>query len=367
MKAHRHFGGRHGGQLVLGAATAVNALGFSAYETWASRRAELTGYGESPFRLPNGERATLAFVPTLVPTSFGGVRMLVLLDRTLAPLVAQLVAAFGTGVRAACAIALPERMDGHDPVRRFDHERRQLQGHAQHVFAQHGLAPQVDVYPRGHAAGAMTLMGTLAALEANTIDVAVVGGVDTYYDPDVMDRLMLEQRVFCNGSLDAIIPGEAASFALIARSSALRAAGLPALCRVETVSLGEEPCRMGLRVPNMGLGLTRTLLPIRDRLHEERRTLDWILGDVTNEDYRAHELQLAFPRFVRDVVKGEIPMEFLPMAMGDLGAASLPTALAIAAEAFSRGDPRAETCLMFAASVGEDRGGVLASSITEGV
>jgi hypothetical protein len=116
-------------------------------------------------------------------------------------------------------------------------------------------------------------------------------------------------------------------------------------------------------VPCMGMGLSRTLTPLADRLRQERRRIEWILGDVTNEDYRAHELQLAFPRIVRDVTPPEFPLEFLPMAMGDLGAATVPTAVAIAGEGMSRGDPGAKTCVVFASSVGEDRGGVLLSKI----
>jgi hypothetical protein len=178
-----------------------------------------------------------------------------------------------------------------------------------------------------------------------------------------MDALMLDRRVFWAEQLDAFIPGEAASFALLARRSALRALSLPPICRVDSVSVGEEPCRMGLSVPCMGLGLSRTLMPLADRVRQERRRIEWILGDVTNEDYRTHELQLAFPRFVRDATPPEFPLEFLPMAMGDLGAGTVPTALAIAGEGLSRGDPAVKTCLVFASSAGEDRGGVLVSKL----
>lgn len=365
MKAHRHYGGRHGSRWVVSTTTAVTPLGFSSYETWAFRRAESTGYGESPFRLPSGDRATLAFVPSLAPTSSGGVRMMALLDRVLSPLVAEVAAAFGSDVRVVCALALPERCDGRDALPRFDRERRELLAHGSRVFASHGMTATIDAYPRGHAAGAIALLAALEMLERGAADVALVGGVDTYYDSEVMERLMHDQRVFCSEWLDAIVPGEAAGLSLIAAPSALRSVGLPALCAIDTVSLGEEPCTMGLAVPCMGLGLTRTLLPLRDRLHDERRTLDWVLGDVSNEDYRAHELQLSFPRFTRDIAPREFPLEFLPMSMGDLGAATVPVALAIAAEGLSRGDPRADTCAIFASSVGEDRGAVLASRIAE--
>jgi 3-oxoacyl-[acyl-carrier-protein] synthase-1 len=363
---HRHFGGRYGAELAVGAVTAVNALGFSAYETWACRRAELTGYGESPFRLPDGERATMAFVPTLAPTSFGGVRLLVLLERTLTPLIEQVAASFGQGARVGLSLCLPERLNGRHAEKRFNAERRQLESHAHARMLEHGLVPSLNVQACGHAAGAFGLLWAGLQLESEQLDAAIVGGVDSYYDPEVMQALMLERRVFCPGQLDAIIPGEAASFALIATRRVLRAKRVEALCRLDTLSIGSEPCHMGLRTPCMGLGLSRTALAASDRLREEHRSLDCILGDVTNEDYRTHEFQLAFPRFARDVVRAEIPLEFLPMATGDLGAATLPTALAIVSQGFTRGDPAADTCLMLASSIGQERGAVLASRVDAG-
>ncbi len=365
MKQHRQLGGRHGAELCVGALSAINALGFCAYETWACRRAELTGYGESPFRLPGGQRATMAFVPTLAPTCFGGVRMLVLLERALAPLLQTVDGAFGRGARVGLALSLPERMDGRHAQRRFALERRQLETHAHARCVEHGLEPTVAVVPSGHAGGALALLWAALRLEAGQIDLALVGGVDSYYDPEVMQALILDRRVLCADQLDAIVPGEGASFALLATSRQLRAHGLPRLCRLQTISAGEEPRSMGSRAPCMGQGLSATALPAADRLREERRSLGWILGDVTNEDYRAHEFQLAFPRIVRNVVPGEIALEFLPMAMGDLGAATVPTALALAAEGFTRGDPESESCLLLASSIGQDRGAVLASK-TEG-
>ena len=363
MKEHRHFGGAHGAELAFSGLTAVNALGFSAEQTWAFRRAELTGYGESPFRLPGGDRATMAFVQTLLPTSFGLARMLVLLDKTLTPLVQRAAAALGEGKRVGCALSLPERMDGQHAQRRFALERRQLEAFAYQRLTEHGLHAELNVQARGNAGGAASLLWACVQVETNQLDAVIVGGVDTYYDPDVMDALMLDRRVFCTDQIDAFIPGEGASFALLARSSTLRAAKLsPTFC-IETVSVGEEPCRMGLSVPCMGVGLSRTLMPISDRLRKERRRIEWILGDVTNEDYRAHELQLAFPRIVRDVTPPEFPMEFLPMAMGDLGAATIPTALAIAGEGLSSGDPAVKTCAIFGSSAGEDRGALLVSKI----
>jgi hypothetical protein len=55
-------------------------------------------------------------------------------------------------------------------------------------------------------------------------------------------------------------------------------------------------------------------------------------------------------------------LELLPPFLGDLGAATLPTAMVIAVEGFTRGDPAAQTCLACASSAGPGRGAVLLSA-----
>ena len=65
----------------------------------------------------------------------------------------------------------------------------------------------------------------------------------------------------------------------------------------------------------------------------------------------------------RPVAVDELPIDFLPLRFGDLGAATLPTAAVIASQAFVRGAPSASNCLCVGSSVGPDRGAVLLSSM----
>jgi len=75
------------------------------------------------------------------------------------------------------------------------------------------------------------------------------------------------------------------------------------------------------------------------------------------------EWQLVMPRAMVGVSEGEPVLELLAPFLGDLGAAALPTALVLAAEGFTRGDPpTARTCLACASSAGPARGAVLLSS-----
>ncbi|MBZ0117848.1 MAG: hypothetical protein K8H88_12675, partial [Sandaracinaceae bacterium] len=87
--------------------------------------------------------------------------------------------------------------------------------------------------------------------------------------------------------------------------------------------------------------------------------VDWWLGDLTHEDYRQRELQLAWPRFPQSAMGPSALVEQLPAHLGDLGAATIGTAISVATEGMSRGDPAARSCAAFACSQGTLRGAVL--------
>ena len=64
-------------------------------------------------------------------------------------------------------------------------------------------------------------------------------------------------------------------------------------------------------------------------------------------------------------IRGGAPAtrETADVRLGDLGAASMPTAVAIACEGFRRGAPRAATCLITGSSPYEDRGALLLAHV----
>jgi 3-oxoacyl-[acyl-carrier-protein] synthase I len=200
-----------------------------------------------------------------------------------------------------------------------------------------------------------------------------VGGVDTYYAPDVVDELLEQERLFDGKNLDSFIPGEGAAFLVLTRPRLAQRHGLPTLARVEAVATGQEPGAMFAEAPCTGNGLAQAMRTALSGLPASKRRLEWLLGDLTNESYRTQEFQLAAPRAVapggldsagRDfqpVAAEEVQMDFLPMRFGDLGAATMPTGMVLAAQSFVRGSPAARPCLVIGSSVGKDRGAILLS------
>jgi 3-oxoacyl-[acyl-carrier-protein] synthase-1 len=345
---------------VIIAASACNGLAPSAYQTWAFRRAEATALSETPFRLPSGERATMASMRTLPPRAVGAERLLLIAKQALAPVLVALAGA-PQGARLALVLGLSERFGaGAEAV--FSRQRRELEKALGDELQARGLKAIVHVEPRGHASWAFGVGQAGTALGAGQVDLAIVGGVDSYYDPDVVDLWVERRRLFDGENLDSFIPGEGGAFVLLAPRDVTRQLRWSALGRIESVAMCLEVSHSLTNVPSLSLGLTRALEPVRERLLGEGRTVDWWLSDATSENDRVLELQMALPRFSAGVTGPNTLIDIMPPLLGDLGAASMPTGVAVALEGCWRGDPAARTCLVTGSSAGPERGAVLFAS-----
>jgi 3-oxoacyl-[acyl-carrier-protein] synthase-1 len=338
------------------ATSAWNGLGATPHQVWAFRRAELAVHAETPFRLTDGERATMLHIRTLPPRAQGVDRLLPVLRALLAPLLPR-AASLGQRARVAVVLALAERLATAKA------EVRRLEAAADGDARAAGLEPGVLSVPRGHAGLAFALPGVCAALAAGRIEAAIVGGIDTCYDADAVDALLAAGRLYDGKNLESFIPGEGGAFLLLSRADLGRPLRWSAPARLEAVAYADEPAATDADAPITGEALTRAVRAICDPLEAAGRKVDWWLSDLTHERDRVREWQLVMPRAMVGVSEGEPVLELLAPFLGDLGAAALPTALVLAAEGFTRGDPpTARTCLACASSAGPARGAVLLSS-----
>ncbi|WP_426746001.1 hypothetical protein VZQ01_36965 [Myxococcus faecalis] len=354
-----HYGGRWGSAPVIVGTAAWNGLAFAPYQTWAFRRAELSAYAETPFRAPNGKRVTMAPIRTLPTRDSGAERLVPIATRTLTQLLTNLEE-LPPNATVALVLCLPERM-GERTQEGFATQRRQVEKALVRRLEERDVRPVVHVVPRGHASLAFALIEAGEALRGRKVDVALVGGVDTYYDPEVVQTLIDQQRIFDGENLDTFVGGEGAAFCALTRTDVAKRTKWPVLARLDTVATDVELATQDNDVPCMAAALTRAGRVVSERLREERRTLDWWLSDMTAEELRVHEFKLAWPRVAHDVMPPEATLEYLSECLGDLGAAAMPTGLAVAVEGMLRGDPGAATCLLTGSSAGGARGVVLLS------
>jgi 3-oxoacyl-[acyl-carrier-protein] synthase-1 len=358
-----HFGQGRGGAppVVVCATSAWNGLGGSAYQTWAFRRAELTAFVESPFRCGNGVRATMAPIRTLDPLAYGARRLRAIVTRLLAPF-ERLLRTLPARTRIGVGLCLPVRM-GAGGLSRSRAQRAALEKHVTAALEALGVEPLVRVETRGHAALSFVLLDAGTAFAQQTLDVVLVGGVDSYHDPDVVVELLEQERLFDGENLDSFIPGEGGAFMLLARRDIARSMRWPILAELRATATGYEPSTPFDELPCTGVGLSRAAIAATELLREARQPLGWWLSDLTPESYRLQELQLAWPRAAAGLMPAESTLDFLPPHLGDLGAATIPTGLAVAIEGMQRGAPAARNCLVTGSSVTADRGAVLIEKV----
>ncbi|MFK7989807.1 MAG: hypothetical protein AB8I08_27560 [Sandaracinaceae bacterium] len=357
-----HFGVDSSSEPVVIATGTVNALAFDPYRTWAFRRAEVTGFVGSPFRLPSGNPSAFARVRQLDPRLIGGERMVALATSALDSM-GELVARIPTRARLAVALCLPERTDQTTGTRSGAFTRRRIEGTVVGPLVERGYELMTRSYSLGHAGFGHAALEVGRMLEQGTLDAALILAVDSYYDPFVLDALIQEERILDTDSREGFVPGEAASAVLLARPGVARELGASPLAQLMSVGVNAEAATMDNDLPLTGHGLSRPTVALCKRLKSEGRSLDWWLCDVTGEPYRTRELSLAWPRASHHAWTERSVLEMLPTHFGEIGAASMATGVVLGIEGLRRGDPAGSTVLVTGSSRGSARAAALLTAI----
>lgn len=204
--------------------------------------------------------------------------------------------------------------------------------------------------------GVLAFVRALELLEEGLCDVVAVGGVDSYFDPDVLEHLDAEYRLHALETENGFIPGEGAGFLLLARKS--RASGLPKLAKVLGVAVDDEPRPWGHEDPCHAVGMTAAIRRALGPDFEKARRVPWVLTDVANERHRVDEWQLAFGRTFRaysQEVKHDQPL----LKTGDVGAASAAMLAAMACVHWAIGSAPGDLAMIATHSDGPERGALL--------
>ena len=223
------------------------------------------------------------------------------------------------------------------------------------IAKQAGITLDVErsaAFLTGHAAFASALGRGIELLRAGdaSLRVVLVGGIDSYYHPEVVRWLEAENRLCRPGSPDGLVPGEAAAvLALsctgVAPTPHARGAGpsflgagerermpLATVCAVDVARLGEPSARPPTPPETLDDELppeARATGALLGRLIEScpQTPLEWTLTDVNGEARRVREWTVAWQEQRRPGARHDRPADYL----GDVGAASGPLCVALAA------------------------------------
>ncbi|KYF68173.1 hypothetical protein BE11_36360 [Sorangium cellulosum] len=251
-------------------------------------------------------------------------------------------------------VALPSRLRPGFDARLEPHLLRGLEARSQ-VPVDHARSGLVFGC-RGGGVEAFRL--AIERLRAGEHEAVVVGGVDSWFDPDALEWLDRELRLHSMKTENGFIPGEGAGFSLL--TARRRATSLPRLGQILGAGVAPEPRPYGSDEPCLGQGITAAVRRAAAPVGARARRIPWVMTDVVNERHRIDEWTYAMARnhdaFTADVIHDQ-PL----LKTGDLGAASAAVLLAISATRWQTGCAAADCVLLGVHSEGPERGALLAS------
>lgn len=219
----------------------------------------------------------------------------------------------------------------------------------------------------GHAAGIRALARAGAALDADPDAVAIVLGVDSYFNSE---RLFLLEhgrllhgahQPYCGGSRTnpyGRIPGEGA--AAVALHEGEHASG-SSWARLSALATAREPNTHSVDQPCIGRGMTEAALAALRQTPGAAAGIAHLFTDLNGEPYRADEFGFTVQRLSKALAPGW--QRHTPaLASADLGSASALAHIAVAAFRLKR-DPGCGRHLILAGSDDALRGAAILDAI----
>ncbi len=332
-------------------------LGLHSQSSAAALRAGISAMAEIPFlRDKLGQPMPAAIDAVLEPTMWGPDRLQALGASALLEACSPLHGITRKGVKIPMFLALPELRPG------FSHEDAQAieKGLGKDLGLPFALSP-ICMFPEGHAAGALALGTAVEELQRGGCEMALVGGLESYLQPETLEWLDANRQLAGADSRSSFVPGEAAGFCLLATDSACEALQSPPLARVCSASTGREDKVIKTDGICLGEGLTNT---VRDAISglPPGEKINAVICDVNGERYRGEEwgfVCLRLSRYFDD------PTAYLSPAdsWGDTGAASIPLYAMLACQAAQRGYSKGPRTLLWASSEHGLRGAVVIEAL----
>jgi 3-oxoacyl-[acyl-carrier-protein] synthase-1 len=344
--------GRPSGEVVIAGVGARVATGVDALTTAMSVRAGKSVVRESRFVDRAGEPIALAWLASMGEALVGRERFVGLAAPALAECARGWAALFAARGHPAPALplvlAIPAEADPDDP-----RGGKLLAA----VAERSGVAIDAGrsrVVAQGRAGGAAAIEQAAARLAKGEEDAVLVGGVDSWFDPERLEDLDRDRRLHAPGAENGFVPGEGAAFVLLVARR--RAGELPRFASVVGAATEREPRPYGSPDPCHALGIT--IATKRAIAGAAGAKIGWALTDVVFERHRVEEWLYAEGR-----VQGALAPEYRhdqPLILtGDLGAASAPALVAMACVHFSAGSAPADLALVAAHSDSGERGAIL--------
>lgn len=227
-------------------------------------------------------------------------------------------------------------------------------------LAARGLSAAIETFPLDHAAGLAALERAVARIRARACEACLVGGVDSYLAGETLAWLHEREQLKSERNRWGFVAGEGAGFCVVAPPALAERRGITPAAIVLSAATAREDVPPRTEAPSIGAGLTAALRAALAPLPAGAQ-VDEIVCDLNGERWRGDEAGMSIPRVARSLAE---PGRFAApaLAWGDVGAASGPLFLALAAHAAARGAASGPLALAWTSSEGGARSAALLST-----
>jgi len=295
---------------------ATTSVGLDAVSTAAAVRAGISGFQEHPYMInQEGEPYLLAMVPSIEPDISGEQRYIELVTPSIKEALIPLQKISEDQFEITVILGLPEKRPGIP-----DSLAEKVATSIKSITTEHYKIKDVKTAYKGHAAGLMALESAIQLLATGECEFCLVGGVDSYIDPDTLDWIEDNEQLHIPSNAWGFMPGEAAAFCLICSAKTANRYKLQIKAQVLAVATAHEENCIKTETVCIGEGLTSAVREVFQVLPEGVK-INQTYCDQNGEAYRADEFGFMLARLSEYFVD---PSDYVAPAdcWGDVGAAS---------------------------------------------
>ncbi|HEX5745796.1 MAG TPA: beta-ketoacyl synthase N-terminal-like domain-containing protein [Archangium sp.] len=204
-------------------------------------------------------------------------------------------------------------------------------------LAQHAASvcvPEMTVITEGNASGLVGLERAVAELRSGQAECCLVGGADSFMDPDLLESLDEAGRVASSSNRWGFPPGEGAGWLAVCNAEFARRFKLKSLARIAGVAMAQEEHAMHTRTVCVGQGLAQA---IREATAEAGMPITKQYCDINGERYREDEFSYAILRVPSATIVNAVDYVAPADCWGHTGAATAPLLLMLPIVSEERG------------------------------
>ncbi len=329
--------------------SALTSIGLNAPATAASARAGIAHFNEHPYMIDReGDPYILAMVPTLDTSIMGVDRFIHMALPAMKEALTPLTELGEGAVHIRAKIGVPEDRPGFPR-----NLQAKLSEEVKKLSTESYFISETAIIAKGYSAGLMAFESASQEIIKRTCKFCLIGGVDSYIDPDTLDWLEDNEQVHMPANAWGFIPGEAASFCLLCSQDTADKYNLPVKTRLIAISTALEENRIKTETVCIGQGLTQAVRNCLKGLPPDCR-IDYTICDQNGEAYRADEFGFMLARLSEYFVD---PSDYMAPAdcWGDVGAASGPLFINLIVSAAEKGYSKGPHTLLWTSSEGGER------------